>query len=116
MKTLLGVFALAGLLSLGSQGTLLADDSVAPAQPVNAGKAAFTPEQITDPILDQFLRADQKIREAQIKANQEMFRILDQEGMSVEQYNSIVQAINKDQALLKKVQGKIAAILAEENK
>ena len=75
---------------------------------------ALDPSKINDAMLDSFVKADRKIREVQIKANQQIFQILDQEGLSVEKYNGIVQALSQDEKLLKKVQDKITEILKEE--
>lgn len=80
------------------------------------GQMTIAPDQVNDQMLDSFIKADRRIREVQIKANREIFQILDQEGLSVGKYNGIVQAISKDEKLLKKVQDKIQKILAQEQK
>ena len=114
---LLFVVLIAGF---GFQGSLLAQR--ADGEPKGAPTAAelssqelIAPDKITDAMLDNFVRADRRIRDVQVKANQEIFQILDSEGLSVGKYNGIVQALSKDQTMLKKVQSKIQAILQKEN-
>lgn len=108
------------IAGLGLQGNLLAQR--ADGEPKGAPTAAelssqelIAPDKITDAMLDDFVRADRKIRDVQMRANQEIFQILDAEGLSVGKYNGIVQALSKDQAMLKKVQSKIQAILQKES-
>ncbi len=108
------------IAGFGFQGSLLAQR--ADGEPKGAPTAAelssqelIAPDKITDAMLDNFVRADRRIRDVQVKANQEIFQILDSEGLSVGKYNGIVQALSKDQTMLKKVQSKIQAILQKEN-
>jgi len=107
------------IAGLGFQGSLLAqradgEPKGAPAA-ADLGQEMIAPDKITDAMLDDFVRADRKIRDVQVKANQEIFQILDSEGLSVGKYNGIVQALSKDQTLLKKVQSKIQSILQKES-
>ena len=108
------------VVGLGFQGNLLAqrvdgEPKGAPTAAELSGQELIAPDKITDDMLDGFVRADRRIRNVQVKANQEIFQILDAEGLSVGKYNGIVQALSKDQAMLKKVQAKIQAILQKEN-
>jgi len=118
MKTIQGIiFALVlGLTVAGFQKDILAEGGKGEPTAAELGQITLAPDQITDQMLDDFVQADRKIRDVQIKANQQIFQILDQEGLSVGKYNGIVQAISKDENLLKKVQEKIQKVLAEEEK
>ncbi|MBI4398836.1 MAG: DUF4168 domain-containing protein [Candidatus Omnitrophica bacterium] len=86
--------------------------------PQAAGEQAtieeLKPKDISDSLIDDFLRVDQKIREVQIQANREIFEILEQEKLSVAKYNGIVQAISKDEALLKRVQDRLSSMLSSQ--
>lgn len=119
MAMLKKMFIVSLVVGLGFQGNLLAQraDGEPKGAPTAAemGQETIAPDKITDAMLDSFVKADRKIREVQVKANQEIFKILDSEGLNVSKYNGIVQAITKDEAILKKVQAKIQAILQKEH-
>ncbi len=113
---ILSILALAGaLMAFQFTGVVYAEGGKGAPTPAELGQA-IPADQITDKMLDSFVKADRQIREVQIEANQKIFRILEQEGLSVEKYNGIVQAITTNDKILKKVQDKINKILAEENK
>jgi hypothetical protein len=92
----------------------------APSQPQGQG-AVVPPDgiklyegEITDEMIESFLRADAKIRALRQQISQITQQILQDESVQPEVYMTIAQKIRQDQVFLEKVRAK-AAIMAEAN-
>ncbi|GEM_PF-2842362 len=102
------------LLVAGFGQKLFAEGPKGAPTPQETAPMELASKDINDALIDDFLRADQKIREVQIKANREIFQILDQEKLSVAKYNGIVQAISRDSGLLKRVHERLSKMLEKQ--